>query len=302
MDAEGIIYASAMFETNEAYHDGKLSSLLPTRQGSLIVTTGRLGEKGLSRILGVSALPILMPSRRAAALVMWRAHNGYSGVLHRSVAQTLAMSRNSAWIVRGKNLAKKICFDCMVCKIERKKLSSQRMALYKEESLQVCRPWTNISLDFAGPVIIKGDVNSRSRKKSWILVIVCRNTKAVCLLATSGYSTCDFLCKWEEFVARKGNPKSVVSDRGSQLVRAGMVLAEKETLVQSASVQFLRKVNRRISSSQSLQISCFLVQRMIMLHLRNLYQMCINPGGIIGTSRFFPRLYLSENRRQSIGI
>ena len=50
--------------------------------------------------------------------------------------------------------------------------------------MQVCKPWTNVSLDFAGPVVIKGDVNVRSRSKSWILVIVCRNTKAVCLLAT----------------------------------------------------------------------------------------------------------------------
>ena len=115
----------------------------------------------------------------------------------------------------------------MECSIERKKLASQEMALYKEESMQVCRPWTNLCLDFAGPVKIKGDVNTRSRGKSWILVLVCRNTKAVCLLATSGYSTADFLCKWEEFISRKGKPRSVVSDRGSQLVRAGMVLAER---------------------------------------------------------------------------
>ena len=74
----------------------------------------------------------------------------------------------------------------------------------------------------------EGVVNIRSRRKSWILVYVCRNTKAVCLLATSGYSTADFLCKHEEFVARKNRPKSIVSDRGSQLVRAGMTLAEKE--------------------------------------------------------------------------
>ena len=102
------------------------------------------------------------------------------------------------------------------------------MALFKDESVQVCRPWSNISLDFAGPIIIKGDVNVRSRQKSWILVLVCRNTKKVCLLPTSGYSTADFLCKWEEFIARKGKPQTVVSDRGCQLVRAGMVLARKE--------------------------------------------------------------------------
>ena len=228
INSERVILASAMFGTAEAFHKGQLASLLPERQGSIIVTRGRLGEKSMERILGVSALPILMPDTRAAELIMWRAHLGYSGLLHRSVAQTLAKSRNSSWIIKGKNLAKKICFQCMECRIERKKLASQQMALYKEESMQVCRPWTNLCLDFAVPVKIKGDVNTRSRGKSWILVLVCRNTKAVCLLATSGYSTADFLCKWEEFISRKGKPRSVVSDRGSQLVRAGMVLAEKE--------------------------------------------------------------------------
>ena len=226
--AEKIIIATGMFETCEAFHRGDLESLLPEKKGCLIVTRGRLGESSLFRVFGVDALPILLPNTRAAELIMWRAHVGYCGILHRSVAHTLARSRNCAWIIRAKNLAKRVCFQCMYCRIERKKLSSQQMALFKEESIQVCKPWTNISLDFAGPVSIKGDVNVRSRSKSWILVIVCRNTKAVCLLATSGYSTADFLCKWEEFVARKGNPKTVVSDRGSQLVRAGMVLASKE--------------------------------------------------------------------------
>ena len=116
----------------------------------------------------------------------------------------------------------------MVCRRMRKDLAQQQMADLKEESLQVCPPWTNVSLDFAGPIIIKGEVNTRSRGKSWVLIYVCRNTKAVCLLATSGYSTSDFLMKHEEFVARKNRPRHIVSDRGTQLVRAGMVLAEKE--------------------------------------------------------------------------
>ena len=94
----------------------------------------------------------------------------------------------------------------MECSIERKKLASQEMALYKEESMQVCRPWTNLCLDFAGPVKIKGDVNTRSRGKSWILVLVCRNTKAVCLLATSGYSTADFLVSGRSLFQGRGSP------------------------------------------------------------------------------------------------
>jgi hypothetical protein len=38
-------------------------------------------------------------------LYMWRAHMGYSGLLHRSVAETLARSRSSVWIVKGRQLA-----------------------------------------------------------------------------------------------------------------------------------------------------------------------------------------------------
>lgn len=226
--SEKLILAHGMLETAQAFLSGQLASLLPERQGPLIVTRGRLGEKSLERLLGVSALPILMPSSRVAELFMWRAHEGYSGMFHRSVAQTLAKSRSSVWIIKGKDLAKKVCWECMVCRKNRKVLAKQQMALFREESLQVCPPWTNISLDFAGPVTIKGEVNSRSRGKSWILIYVCRNTKAVCLLATSGYSTADFLCKHDEFVARKNRPRTIVSDRGTQLVRAGIVLAEKE--------------------------------------------------------------------------
>ena len=106
-----MILAHGMFETAQAYHKGSLVSLLPERQGSLIVTRGRLGEKSLERLLGVSALPILMPTSRAAELFMWRAHLGYSGLFHRSVAQTLAKSRVSVWIVKGKNLARRFALS-----------------------------------------------------------------------------------------------------------------------------------------------------------------------------------------------
>ena len=116
----------------------------------------------------------------------------------------------------------------MECARNRKKLASQQMALLRVESFQCCPPWTNIALDFAGPITVKGQVNNRAKMKVWILVYSCRTTKAVCLLATPGYSTSDFLCKHSEFVYRKGRPSTIVSDRGSQLVAAGIVIAEKD--------------------------------------------------------------------------
>ena len=233
--AERLMLLSAMPQTAKAYHEKKLDSLCPVMDGHIIATTGRLGEKSLSRLLGVSSLPILMPSSRAAYLFMVRAHEGEHQTEHKSIVETLARSRQSVWIVRARQLAKKVCSSCYVCKRLRIHLSGQLMAKLKEESLSVCRPWSFVSLDFAGPIKCKGAVNSRAKKKCWIVVYCCRSTKAVCLLATCGYDTAGFLLKHEEFVANHGAPVSIVSDRGSQLVSAGRILAEKESLADKES-------------------------------------------------------------------
>ena len=227
--SERFILLYGMLKTVGAYEKGQLVSLMPFRSHNLVVTRGRLGEKALEPLLGVSELPILMYDSRVAELYMWRAHRGHCGFLHRSVAETLARSRSCVWVVRGKMLAKKICNSCMECRRERKIALGQQMATLRLESSTVCPPWTHVALDFAGPVMIKGEVNARSRGKCWILVYICRSTKAVCLLPTAGYSTSSFLIRHKEFVARKGRPRSIVSDRGTQLVKSGIILAEKNT-------------------------------------------------------------------------
>ena len=229
IEAEQLLLVSAMVETATAYNQQKLTSLLPEREGMLIVTRGRLGEECLSAHLGVSSLPIIMPHTRAAHLYMTRAHCGEHGTEHKGIVETLARSRSIVWIHRGRDLAKKICNNCPLCKIKKKKLCGQQMARIRPERLVVCRPWTYIALDFAGPYKVKGVVNSRARIKCWIIVYVCCSTKAVCLLSTYGYSTQCFLIRHEEFVARKGAPSKIVSDRGSQLVSAGRVLEAKES-------------------------------------------------------------------------
>ena len=68
--ARDLLLIHAMLATVEAFNQGKLASLLPVRDGRLIVTTGRLGGNSLSRLLGVNCLPILMPNTRIAYLFM----------------------------------------------------------------------------------------------------------------------------------------------------------------------------------------------------------------------------------------
>ena len=101
------------------------------------------------------------------------------------------------------------------------------MSDIKEEHLTVSPPWTNVALDFDGPYIVKGEVNRRAKLKIWVLLYCCRATRAVCLLACPSYSNKDFLLKNSDFVFRKGQPLSIVSDKGSQLVAAGKLVSGK---------------------------------------------------------------------------
>ena len=122
-----------------------------------------------------------------------QAHEGEDGTVYCDIAETLARSREKVWIVRGRDVAKKVCSQCPLCRRRDKKLVGLKIAQIKEESVTVCRPWTYISLDFDGPIKVRGAVNARTRKKCLIRVYCCRFTKAVQLLATCGYSTADFL-------------------------------------------------------------------------------------------------------------
>ena len=241
--AEKLLLLHGMPATKDALDKGKLSSLLPSYEGKLIVTKGRLGEKSLSRLLGVSSLPILMADSRVSYLFMQQAHCGEFGLVHRGPVATLARSRRKVWIIKGRNLARKVVNSCPRCTIDRKQCLVQQMSDIREESLTVAPPWRNISLDFAGPVLVKSEVNKRAKLKCWILLYTCRATRAVCLLATSGYSTSDFLCKHEEFVFRKGRPDTIVSDRGTQLVSAGIVIGNKDLPSNNLDWQKVTSVN-----------------------------------------------------------
>ena len=231
--AERLLLKLAMIPTVAAMKKGQLDSLLPMIEGDMVVTQGRLGEQKMLELFGVRSLPILMPKTRLAYLYMVNAHHGEYGLVHRGVVSTLARSRCKVWIVRGNRLSRKVCEECLVCRREAKKLVGQQMSLIREQQLQIAPPFTHICLDFAGPVKVSDQVSRRKFMKVWILVYSCVATKAVVLLATPGYSTQDFLCKHDEFTARYGQPRTIVSDKGSQLVKSSVKVEEKDMPVNS---------------------------------------------------------------------
>ena len=225
-EAEHLIMIVAMENTRKDLEEDKLNSLLPFEENGIIYTRGRVGEDALQRIFGIDKLPILSPKSRIAKLLMIRAHEEGTGLDHRGVSSTLAKSRTRAWVTQGGKLAKQVVSSCNLCKRKLKKTQTQQMALIRDEQLQPCPPFTHVALDYMGPLMMHDEIKKRVTMKVWVLVYVCRSTRAVCLLAVPGYNTDKFLLRHREFVFRFGNPQTIVSDRGTSLVKAGMILED----------------------------------------------------------------------------
>lgn len=218
--ARFLLEFSSMSATQEAINKGKLVGLSPFLYQGRWFTKGRLG-KGVFKILGVDKLVVLQPCTRLAYLIMREAHEE----IHHGAKETLWRSRSRAWIVRGYKLAEKVSRECQVCLIKRKELVNQRMGDLPERKFDVCPPFTNVTLDLAAPIMIKSMVNSRANMKAWPLIIVCLNTGAVQILLMHNYGAEAFLLQWSHFTSLRGNPRTVVSDRGSQLTKSAKWVA-----------------------------------------------------------------------------
>ena len=194
-------------DTTKEVVSGKLVGLDPVLSGG----------KGIALVLGLEELPIFLNTSHMAYLVMVAAHNE----THNEAKSTLARSRSQAWVVHGYSLAKRVCRECNSCKLDRKKLLKQKMGYLPVERFQVgFPPFTNVSLDLAAPILVLDMVKKRTTIKCWPVIFCCLNTGAVHLELLHTYGAEAFLMRWKVFTCTMGDPKLVVSDKGSQLMAA----------------------------------------------------------------------------------
>ena len=99
--------------------------------------------------LGHEQLMILSPKSKYAILQMHRAH----AEDHRqSAGDTLWRTRRyGIWIVRGRNLAKTIAKNCLVCKVKKPQQPVQQIMGDLPDNVQETEnsPWKHIALDYS---------------------------------------------------------------------------------------------------------------------------------------------------------
>jgi hypothetical protein len=90
-----------------------------------------------------------------------------------------------------------------------------------EERLENPSAWSYTQMDLFGPYSCRGDVNPRTTKKTWGLIIEDTNSGAVHLDIVRDYSADAVIESLRRFGALRGWPGVVRSDPGSQLESAG---------------------------------------------------------------------------------
>ena len=159
--------------------------------------------------------PILVPHKhRIAHLIVQFFHDQ----AHLGTEWVVSKIRAKFWITRVRPIVKSIGFKCVPC---RKKFSApqqQKMADLPPQRAQPYEPpFTFTGVDCFGPFLVK---RARSELKRYGCIFVCFNTRAVHLEVLDTLETDSFINAFRRFASRRGIPREVWSDNGTNFVGA----------------------------------------------------------------------------------
>lgn len=139
----------------------------------------------------------------------------------------LSSIKERYWPVSGRNMAKKVCHECIPCYKANPKISSPIMGALPGLRSRPQSVFYATGVDYAGPFTIK-DRRGRGSKtsKCYIALFICFSTKALHLELVSDLSTDAFIMTFRRFVSRRGKPRYMFSDNGKNFVGAAANLKE----------------------------------------------------------------------------
>ncbi|XP_075151664.1 uncharacterized protein LOC142225706 [Haematobia irritans] len=219
----------------------RLLPLNPTLdENKLLRVNGRLSNSDLSYN---ERHPIILPEKsRFCKLFIEFTHNM---LLHSEHQVMLRAIRQEFYIIRLKSAIRKCIRNCVNCTIYKNRIRNQIMSSLPSERCTFSLPFTHTGIDFAGPFELKtSKLRNAKLQKGYVAIFVCLSTRAVHLEVCSELTTEAFLSTFNRFVGRRGFPKKVFSDNGTNFVGASRVLAsEYKTFLKTAQISVSEKYN-----------------------------------------------------------
>ena len=179
--------------------------------------------------------PIILPNHhRITELLIKEYHE--KGHHQRGTNATLADISTKYWIISGREEIRRWEKKCNTCKKLKAKAASQIMAPLPKKRLQKSlRAFENCAVDYAGPFFTTAG-RGKVRYKRYLCLFTCLVTRAVHLEMVYSLDTGSFLNAFWRFCNRRGFPKEVVSDNGSNFVRGEKELQKLVKLIDIEAV------------------------------------------------------------------
>ena len=214
----------------------------PLRKLNLIVVEDVLRVSGR---LANSPLPfdlkhpiVLSAASHFTHLVIHNAHCNTVG--HCGVQATLNVLCQRFWIVNAKVTVRRVISECFTCRKNNAKLEHQFMSDLPVARFQIHQPpFHHVGVDYFGPLMVKV---KRSEAKRYGCLFTCMTSRAIHLELSHDLSSSSFINVLRRFVARRGPPKHIYSDNGTNFV--GSVKLLKDTFLNdshSKIYHYLRK-------------------------------------------------------------
>ena len=195
---------------------------------SLIVSGDRLQ---FSQLPACQKSPIILPAKDCLVekLIL---HVHYRNS-HSSQDTTIAILRERFYIVHIREEVRRVLRSCVVCRHFATKPLQQKMGVLPPERVVPALAFTDVGLDFTGPIYLKNDETDRMRK-SYICIFTCTHSRMVHFELVDNMTTEEFLAALRRMMNRRGWCKKIISDNQLTFKKA-------EKIVQLSISEYLGK-------------------------------------------------------------
>lgn len=154
--------------------------------------------------------PIVLPSKHR--LIENLIFDVHVRSCHVRTQGLLGLLRENYWILGGRRTVKSVISKCVVCKRHNGKSYMVDSPPLPKDRVREASAFEVTGVDFAGPLYLK------SGEKAWICLFTCAVYRAVHLELCTSLSVTIFLQALRRFIARRGRPKTIYSDNGTNFV------------------------------------------------------------------------------------
>ena len=160
--------------------------------------------------------PVILHGKHAVAKVIILTE--YLRLLHAGPTLLSSSLNRKFHFVGGCKTVCLITRGCSTCRHHSEKSKPQQMGQFPIKRVTPDLVFENVGVNYAGPILVKyGYVRKPTLVKAYICIFVLLRVKATHIELVSDLTTDTFISTLRCFIARRGKPKLLCSDHGTNL-------------------------------------------------------------------------------------